>query len=162
MRALPAGTTASHLKRPPTPHVSAAVKRLHLLSFEELLSDRPAAAAPAAVPRPQRHQSGEPAVLRPTPVPAGAPAGAPDLEPPAPSSGPAGRLTFRLPHVHDAPRDGSSHRVSSPQLCAVRHRTRAGADLAAAVLGLLTREGQSRFLFLSFYCVLFSPQIFFF
>lgn len=110
-------------------------QNLLLSCFEELLADRPAVAASATVPRSERGQSGEPAVLRPAPVPTRTAAGTPDLEPPASSSGPAGCLTFRLLYIPNAPRDGSSHRVSSSQLCAVRHRTRAGADLAAAALG---------------------------
>lgn len=104
-------------------------------------------------------------MLRPTPVPTRAPTGASHLEPPAPSTGPAGCLTFRLRFIRNAPRDGSSHRVSSSQLCAVRHRTRAGTDLTAAVLGLLTGEGQTRhplvFTFFSFfYCFIFTPGFF--
>lgn len=145
-RVRPFRTLAAFPSVPPPP--DPLTEQNLLLCFQELLADRPAVAAPAAVPRPERGQSGEPAVLRPAPVPARAPAGTPDLEPPASSPGPAGCLTFRLLDIPDAPRDGSSHRVSSPQLCAVRHRTRAGADLAAAVLGLLTKEGRSHFSFL--------------
>lgn len=136
---------------------------------EELLTDGPPAAAPAAVPRPRRGQGGEPAVLRAPPVPPGASAGTAHLEPPAPTSWPAGRLTFHPLCIHHGARDETS---TGSLLCScVSHDATllAQADLAAPVLGILMSEGQNSvlkkkkffffFLLYTFFflVVLFSP-----
>lgn len=138
----------------------------------ELLSDGPAAATPATVPRSRRGQGGEPAVLRPPPVPSRAPAGAAHLEPPAPTSWPAGRLTFHPLCTHHGARDETS---TGSLLCScVSHDATllAQADLTAPVLGILMTEGQilcfiifcfvllTLYFFFFFVVVLFSPLCF--
>lgn len=128
---------------------------------EELLSDGPAAATPATVPRSRRGQGGEPAVLRPPPVPSRAPAGAAHLEPPAPTSWPAGRLTFHPLCTHHGARDETS---TGSLLCScVSHDATllAQADLTAPVLGILMTEGQI-LCFIIFCFVLLTLYLFFF
>lgn len=137
------------------------INHVQFVYFEELFTDRPAVAAPAVVPGSQCSQSREPAMLRTTPVPPRTPTGTPDLEPPASSSGPAGGLTFHLPYIHNTARDGTSHRVSSSQLCAEWRHTLAQTGLAAPVLGLLMTEGHLCFCSVDFLlCFLFSPHFF--
>lgn len=128
---------------------------------QELLSDGPAAATPATVPRSRRGQGGEPAVLRPPPVPSRAPAGAAHLEPPAPTSWPAGRLTFHPLCTHHGARDETS---TGSLLCScVSHDATllAQADLTAPVLGILMTEGQI-LCFIIFCFVLLTLYFFFF
>ncbi|KAG7218496.1 hypothetical protein INR49_009373 [Caranx melampygus] len=68
--------------------------------LSKLFADRPAVAASAVVPGSQCSQSREPAMLRTTPISTGTPTRTSDLEPPAPSPGPTGGLTFHLPYIY--------------------------------------------------------------
>ena len=128
---------------------------------KELFSDRPAVAASAVVSGSQRSQSREPAMLRTTPISPRTPTRTPNLESPASPPRPAGGLTFHLSYIHNTARDGTSHRVSSSQLCAKWLHTLVQTDLAAPVLGLLMTEGHLCFCFVDFLlCFLFLPRFF--
>lgn len=99
-------------------------------------------------------------MLRTAPISPRTPARTPNLESHASPSRSAGGLTFHLTYIHNTARDGTSHRVSSSQLCAEWHHTLTQTDLAAPVLGLLMTEGHLCFRFVDF--LLCSPPHLFF
>lgn len=109
-------------------------------------------------------------MLRAPPVPSRAPTGTTHLEPPAPASWSAGRLTFHPLCIHHGARDETS--TGSPLCSCVSHDATllAQADLTAPVLGILMTEGQILcfiifFLFCQLYtfcCCSLIPLCFFF
>lgn len=107
------------------------------------------------MPGSQRSQSREPAMLWTTPIPPRTPTGTSNLESPPPSPRSAGGLTFHPPYIHNTAGVGTSHRVSSCQLC-MRWSNRLIKQLRSR--DYLGQRDIWVLVLLTFYCFLFSPS----